>query len=185
MHDRGGWPTDAPIDRSEHELADWELLHGRARGRPRERGVMNVDELRRGIESMPPEAYERGVVLRALAVLRRDDPDREGRARARRARREARRGEHSRRASGVRVAARAHEGHHRTPGYLKGKSGTVERVHGAFTNPETRAYGDDGLPEQPLYLVGFAQRECGPTIDGHAGDRVLRRHLRALARRRE
>ena len=26
VHDRGGWPTDAPIDRSEHELADWELL---------------------------------------------------------------------------------------------------------------------------------------------------------------
>jgi len=26
VHDRGGWPTEAPIDRSEHELADWELL---------------------------------------------------------------------------------------------------------------------------------------------------------------
>ena len=26
MHDRGGRPTDAPIDRSEHELADWEVL---------------------------------------------------------------------------------------------------------------------------------------------------------------
>ena len=25
VHDRGGWPTDAPIDRSEHELADWEM----------------------------------------------------------------------------------------------------------------------------------------------------------------
>jgi hypothetical protein len=56
----------------------------------------------------------------------------------------------------VRVSARAHDGHHRTPGYIKGKIGTVERVHGAFTNPETRAYGEDGLPEQPLYLVGFA-----------------------------
>ena len=32
----------------------------------------------------------------------------------------------------VRVSARAHDGHHRTPGYLKGKSGTVERVHDAF-----------------------------------------------------
>ena len=26
VHDRGGRPTDAPIDRSEHELADWEVL---------------------------------------------------------------------------------------------------------------------------------------------------------------
>jgi len=26
VHDRGGWPSETPIDRSEHELADWELL---------------------------------------------------------------------------------------------------------------------------------------------------------------
>ena len=55
----------------------------------------------------------------------------------------------------VRVAAREHRGHHRTPGYLKGRVGTVERCHGSFRNPETRAYGDSGLPEQPLYLVRF------------------------------
>ena len=58
MHDRGGWPTDAPIDRSEHELADWELLVDAIVGTLGARGVMNVDELRRGIESMPPAAYE-------------------------------------------------------------------------------------------------------------------------------
>jgi Nitrile hydratase beta subunit, C-terminal len=55
----------------------------------------------------------------------------------------------------VRVAPREHRGHHRTPGYLKGRVGTVERCHGSFTNPETRAYGEPGLPEQPLYLVRF------------------------------
>ena len=55
----------------------------------------------------------------------------------------------------VRVDAREHRGHHRTPGYLKGRVGTIERCHGSFTNPETRAYGDSGLPEQPLYLVRF------------------------------
>jgi nitrile hydratase subunit beta len=55
----------------------------------------------------------------------------------------------------VRVAARPHEGHHRTPGYCKGKTGRIERVHASFTNPETRAYGADGLPEQRLYSVGF------------------------------
>lgn len=59
VHDRGGWATDAPIDRSEHELADWELLTDALVGALGSRGVMNVDELRRGIESMPPEEYER------------------------------------------------------------------------------------------------------------------------------
>jgi hypothetical protein len=59
VHDRGGWPTDAPIDRSEHELADWEVLTDALVGALATNGVMNVDELRRGIESMPREEYER------------------------------------------------------------------------------------------------------------------------------
>jgi len=58
VHDRGGWPTDAPIDRSEHELADWELLADALVGALGQRGLMNVDEFRRGIESMSPDAYE-------------------------------------------------------------------------------------------------------------------------------
>jgi hypothetical protein len=58
-HDRGGWPDDAPIDRSEHELADWELLTDALVGALGGRGLMNVDEMRRGIESMPPDEYER------------------------------------------------------------------------------------------------------------------------------
>ncbi|MEX2612429.1 MAG: SH3-like domain-containing protein [Gaiellaceae bacterium] len=72
----------------------------------------------------------------------------------------------------VRVASRSHEGHHRTPGYLKGKTGIVERVHASFTNPETGAYGSDGLLKQPLYLVGFAQRDVWPDYRGLAGDRI-------------
>lgn len=59
MHDRGSWPSDDPIDRSEHELADWELLTDGLVGALRGAGVMSVDEMRRGIESMPPAEYER------------------------------------------------------------------------------------------------------------------------------
>ena len=72
----------------------------------------------------------------------------------------------------VRVSARAHEGHHRTPGYLKGRTGTVERGHGVFTNPEARAYGGDGYPEQHLYLVGFEQREVWPAYADDSRDRI-------------
>ena len=71
----------------------------------------------------------------------------------------------------VRVSARAQAGHHRTPGYIKDKVGTVERVHGAFANPETRAYGKDGLPEQSLYLVGFDQASVWPHYTGR--DRIF------------
>jgi nitrile hydratase subunit beta len=70
------------------------------------------------------------------------------------------------------VAARRHEGHHRTPAYLKGKRGTVERVHARFRNPETHAYGLDGLPEQSLYLVSFEQEDIWREYPGNAGDRL-------------
>jgi nitrile hydratase len=72
----------------------------------------------------------------------------------------------------VRVAARPHDGHHRTPGYLKGRIGRVERIHGAYANPESRAYGGDGLPERPLYLVSFAPRDVWPDQRGRPGDRI-------------
>jgi hypothetical protein len=59
VHDRGGWPTDGVIDRSEHQLADWELLTDALVGALGREGVMSVDELRRGIESMPAVEHER------------------------------------------------------------------------------------------------------------------------------
>jgi hypothetical protein len=64
----------------------------------------------------------------------------------------------------VRISPREHEGHHRTPAYGKGRTGMVERLHGSFLNPETRAYGEDGYPEQQLYLVA---------LDSGTQDRVL------------
>ncbi len=72
----------------------------------------------------------------------------------------------------VLVAPRAHAGHHRTPWYVKGRCGTVERRHASFRNPETRAYGEDGQPEQPLYLVSFSQADLWPGYEGPAGDRL-------------
>ncbi|MGZ4234993.1 MAG: hypothetical protein ACXVWT_02745 [Solirubrobacteraceae bacterium] len=58
VHDRGGVPTDAKIDRREHSLADWEVLTDAMVGALSRSGVMSIDELRRGIESMPPDRYE-------------------------------------------------------------------------------------------------------------------------------
>jgi nitrile hydratase len=59
VHDRGGLPTDERIDRSEHSLQDWEVLTDALAGALAQHGLVNVDELRRGIESIPPAEYER------------------------------------------------------------------------------------------------------------------------------
>jgi nitrile hydratase subunit beta len=59
VHDRGAWPMDTPIDRTEHELADWELLTDALVSALSTEGLMNVDEMRRGIESMPTDDYDR------------------------------------------------------------------------------------------------------------------------------
>lgn len=64
----------------------------------------------------------------------------------------------------VQIVSREHEGHHRTPAYVKGRSGTVVRHHGAYPNPETGAYGADGLPALDVYLVA---------LDTDGNDRVL------------
>ena len=73
----------------------------------------------------------------------------------------------------VRVASRSHAGHCRTPVYLRGKSGTVACVHGSVTNPETRAYDSDGLPEQPLYGVVFVQHDVWPAYAGPSEDSLV------------
>lgn len=61
-------------------------------------------------------------------------------------------------------------GHVRTPAYIRGKRGVVERLCGAFRNPEELAYGRSGLPCQPLYRVRFLQHELWPDYEGHPED---------------
>lgn len=72
----------------------------------------------------------------------------------------------------VRVSGREHRGHHRTPAYLKGRIGTVERLYGSFENPETRAYGGDGHPTRPLYNIAFALEDLWSDYRGRPDDRL-------------
>ena len=59
----------------------------------------------------------------------------------------------------VQVKFEDRPGHIRTPWYVRGKIGRVERVYGDFRNPELLAYGRDGLPMRTLYLVGLDPSE--------------------------
>ncbi len=70
----------------------------------------------------------------------------------------------------VRVLAAAPLGHVRTPWYIRGHSGVVERLCGAFPNPEEHAYARNGEPRQPLYRVRFLQKQVWPEYAGREDD---------------
>lgn len=72
----------------------------------------------------------------------------------------------------VRVRAAFPPGHVRTPYYCRGHVGVVERLCGAFANPEELAYNRPGVPRQPLYRVRFRSVELWPDYDGRANDVV-------------
>ncbi len=72
----------------------------------------------------------------------------------------------------VRVRVAYPPGHLRTPYYARGASGVIERLCGAFANPEELAFNRPGLPAQPLYRVRFRQAELWADYDGPARDTI-------------
>ena len=63
-------------------------------------------------------------------------------------------------------------GHIRTPHYIRGKDGVVERFAGYFRNPEELAYGRSGEPKRALYRIRFVQSHVWPDYDGAPGDTI-------------
>lgn len=73
----------------------------------------------------------------------------------------------------VHVAAKyPKRGHIRTPFYIRGKTGIVERICGAFRNPEELAFGTYDGPKKVLYRVRFEQAEVWPDYRGNPKDKV-------------
>ena len=72
----------------------------------------------------------------------------------------------------VRVRFAQPPGHLRTPWYARGKRGVIERLCGAFANPEELAYNRSGLPAQPLYRVRFRQQDVWTDYAGGPADTV-------------
>ena len=72
----------------------------------------------------------------------------------------------------VRVKAAYPPGHRRTPYYIRGKQGVVERICGSFANPEELAYGFDGEPKRVLYRVRFPQKHVWPDYRGPERDLI-------------
>jgi hypothetical protein len=72
----------------------------------------------------------------------------------------------------VAVRAAYPPGHIRTPYYIRGKRGVIERLCGEFANPEELAFGRDGLPKRALYRVRFQQAHVWPDYGGAPEDTV-------------
>ncbi len=74
----------------------------------------------------------------------------------------------------VTVSARFPTGrrHLRTPFYIRGKTGEVERVCGAYRNPEELAFGAYDGARLPLYRVRFDQAHVWDDYAGNPADTI-------------
>ena len=72
----------------------------------------------------------------------------------------------------VRISARYAPGHVRTPFYVRGATGHIERVLDAFLDPEREAYGVNAGTETQLYRVRINQTTLWPDYAGGPDDVV-------------
>ncbi|WP_433288246.1 SH3-like domain-containing protein [Pseudonocardia sp. CA-142604] len=72
----------------------------------------------------------------------------------------------------VRISERYAPGHVRTPVYVRGKQGSIERVLSRFINPELEAYGVNEGTETQLYRVRLNQNSLWPDYEGRPSDVV-------------
>lgn len=56
-HDVGGLPNAGPIEQTQHELSDWEIMADAVNQALGVRGIKRTDEMRRAREEMDSTAY--------------------------------------------------------------------------------------------------------------------------------
>jgi nitrile hydratase len=71
----------------------------------------------------------------------------------------------------VRIREDFPPGHIRTPVYLRGKTGTIDRYYGEFNNAEAAAYGLRS-PQKAVYKVRFTATELWTDYAGRDKDVV-------------
>ena len=191
VHDYGGQEDDGddettpfhPAAAPDRPFALWESQVHAVAGLLVGKGLITLDELRRGIESLPKEQYSGGLSyyekwassLLAISLERGTVSQEEV---------DAHLGppvescEEPVYKVGMRVQVRAENiatrwrrPHLRTPGYIHGAVGVIERVVGVFESPELNAYRHvEGV--QPLYRVRFAMPEVWAEYTGPAQDTI-------------
>ncbi|KAJ9508706.1 hypothetical protein QJQ45_027975 [Haematococcus lacustris] len=188
-HDVGG-AEGGPLDRHEHSYELWERQTHAVMLLLCRKGKLTVDELRRGVEALSEAAtknmtyYERWAASLVAICLERGTLTRaeldaqlggEGQGQGL--------GEQAtecpptlfQAGNVVRVrpehaGVRWRKPHLRTPGYLFGVVGTIEReCQGCWPNPEALAFREPAV-RQPLYRVRFSQADVWEGYSGDPGD---------------
>lgn len=72
----------------------------------------------------------------------------------------------------VRITTRQPIGHYRTPVYVRGRTGVIERVLPYFLNPEEEGYGKNAGTTVRLYRVRLRQSELWPDYAGQPQDEL-------------
>ena len=174
-----------PLDRKREEYAYWEQQIDAVLSLLRKKGLMNVHQLRQGIESIDQSVYhelsyyERWAISIAKlclesGVLTQDELNRKYGPALQSSNEQLFQVGDQVRVQHENYATRWIKPHLRTPGYLYGKVGVIERACGSYPNPEYFAYEntESTTHQQPLYRVRFNQKSIWDHYDGSGDDTI-------------
>jgi nitrile hydratase len=174
-----------PIDRTVEEYAYWEQQIDAVLSLLRRKGIMNVHMLRKGIESIDKAVYnklsyyERWAISIAQhclesGILTQEDLNKKYGSPLHSSDEQLFQVGDKVSVQHENYATRWLKPHLRTPGYLYGKVGMIERCCGSYPNPEYFAYDntDSTTHQQPLYRVRFNQKDIWDHYEGGADDTI-------------
>ena len=176
-----------PIDRHVEQYAYWEQQIDALLSLLRRKGIMNVHKLRQGIESIDKELYnklsyyERWAISIAkhcleTGILTQDDLNKTYGPPLQSTDEQLFKIGDQVRVHHENYASRWIKPHLRTPGYLYGKIGTIEKCCGLYPNPEYFAYDNSDEKakhhQQPLYRVRFNQKSIWDYYEGNENDTI-------------
>jgi nitrile hydratase len=174
-----------PLDRSITEYAYWEQQIDAVLELLSKKDIMNDHMLRKGIESIDKEVYNKlsyyerwaiSIAKRCLesGVLTQEDLNKKYGPPLNSTDEQLFQVGDKVRVHHENYATRWIKPHLRTPGYLYGKTGTIERYCGSYPNPEYFAYDntDSTTHQQPLYRVRFNQKSIWDQYEGGADDSI-------------
>ncbi|CAF2847970.1 unnamed protein product [Rotaria sp. Silwood2] len=175
-----------PLDRSIEEFAYWEQQIDAVVSLLRRKGIMNVHILRKGIESIDKSVYNKLSYYERWAIsitkyclesgiLTQEDLNKKYGPPLHSTDEQLFHVGDKVRVHHENYATRWIKPHLRTPGYLYGKVGIIERCCGSYPNPEYFAYDNTEsttIHRQPLYRVRFNQKYIWDHYEGGADDTI-------------